>query len=152
MRIGVLSDTHDLLRPEALDALAGADLIVHLGDVCSPGILQELSRLAPVRAVRGNCDGGAWAASLPPSDTFEAEGITIHARHDLGLLDIAPDRAGIAVVLHGHSHTPERRRRGGVLYLNPGSAGPRRFRYPVTLAILEIEGGTPRPRFVRLAG
>jgi len=150
-RLGVVSDTHDLLRPEVVETLRGVDRIVHLGDVCSPGLLASLAGLAPLVAVRGNCDGGAWARKLPGSETFDVEGLLIHALHDRERLEIAPEAAGVGLVLFGHSHRPVLERRGGVLFLNPGSAGPSRSGMPVSLAIVEIaEGRRPRVAFQKL--
>lgn len=139
-RIGVISDTHGLLRPEVAPALAGVDAIVHAGDVDRPGVLEELRAIAPLLAVvRGNVDGGPWARELPDDAVVEcAGGRTLYLLHDLAQLDLDPVAAGFDVVIHGHSHRPRTEVRGGVLWLNPGSAGPRRFRLPVTLAILEL--------------
>jgi uncharacterized protein len=148
--VGVISDTHGLLRPEALAALAGSDLIVHAGDVGDPAILDRLRAVAPVFAVRGNVDTGAWALRLPPRETIEAGGRLIYVRHDIGELDLDPREAGFAAVVYGHSHRPSVETRDGVVYLNPGSAGPRRFTLPVTLARMRIGEGTLRPELVAL--
>ena len=137
MRIGVISDTHGLLRPEALSALAGVELILHAGDVDRPEILDALRRVAPVSAVRGNVDRGAWASRLPLADVVPTDGGNIYMLHDLGALDLDPSAAGLAAVVYGHSHRHQVRYQDGVLYLNPGSAGPRRFDLPVTLALLD---------------
>ena len=137
MRIGVISDTHGLLRPEALSALSGVELILHAGDVDRPEILDALRRVAPVSGVRGNVDRGAWASHLPLTDVVATDGGDIYMLHDLGGLDLDPVAAGIAAVVYGHSHRHEVRYQDGVLYLNPGSAGPRRFDLPVTLALLD---------------
>jgi putative phosphoesterase len=146
-RIGLISDTHGLLRPEAVRALAGSELIVHAGDVGAPGILDELRRIAPVVAVRGNVDRGEWADSLP--ETAEAHGIfVIHDVHDL---KIDPAAAGYRAVVSGHSHRPSRAERDGVLYVNPGAAGPRRFRLPVTVATIDMRGTEWIVGFVDLA-
>jgi putative phosphoesterase len=134
-RIGLISDTHGLLRPEAVRALRGCDEIVHAGDVGDPAILDELRRIAPVVAVRGNVDRGAWADALPETAVVEPGIFVIHDVHDL---KVDPAAAGYRAVVSGHSHRPSQTRRGGVLYINPGAAGPRRFRLPVTVAILEI--------------
>lgn len=139
-RIGVISDTHGLLRPEALRALRGSDRIVHAGDVGDPGILDELGRLAPVAAVRGNVDRGPWAVALPETEVVEVGSVHLYVLHDLGALDLDPAAAGFAAVVSGHSHRPASELRDGVLYLNPGSAGPRRFRLPITLARLTVSG------------
>jgi len=136
--VGVISDTHGLLRPEAVAALAGSDLIVHAGDVGDPAVLESLSRLAPVHAVRGNVDVQPWAASLPLTDAVDLGPTLLFVLHDLAALDLDPAAAGIGVVVHGHSHHPAAVRRDGVLYLNPGSAGPRRFDLPVSLARLTV--------------
>lgn len=150
MRIGVISDTHGLLRPEAVAALRGADHILHAGDVGDPEILDRLRKLAPVTAVRGNVDCGSWAATLPRTEVFEGEGVSIYLLHDLGQLDLKPEAAGFRVVVYGHSHQPKVEKRNGVLYFNPGSAGPRRFHLPVTVGKLRIESGKIRAAFVEL--
>jgi uncharacterized protein len=147
-RIGLISDTHGLLRPEAVRALEGSELIIHAGDVGAPGILDGLRQIAPVVAVRGNVDRGAWAESLPETAVAAQEILVIHDVHDLGL---DPAAAGYRVVVSGHSHRPSRTERGGVLYVNPGAAGPRRFRLPVTVATLEIGGTEWIVGFVDLA-
>jgi uncharacterized protein len=138
-RIGVISDTHGLVRPQALRALAGADLIVHAGDVGAPAVLEALRAVAPVVAVRGNNDRGAWAAVLSETEVVETDGRSLYVLHDLKELDVDPRAAGFAAVIAGHSHQPRIDRRDGVLYLNPGSAGPRRFRLPIAVAWLAIE-------------
>ena len=150
MRVGVISDTHGLLRPQAVQALHGVDLLVHAGDIGTPEVLAGLRSHAPVIAVRGNNDRGAWAQAVPQTDTFEAGGAIIHLLHDLSELDIDPEGAGLDAVISGHSHRPSIERRQGVLYLNPGSAGPRRFRLPVSVAWLEIEAGQLQARFIEL--
>ena len=134
--VGLISDTHGLLRPEALAALAGAELIVHAGDVGKPEILDALRAIAPVVAVRGNVDLGAWAKTLPKTAVAQAGDALVYVLHDLDELDLDPAAAGFAAVVSGHSHQPRSYRRAGVLYINPGSAGPRRFRLPVTVARL----------------
>ncbi len=151
-QIGIISDTHGLLRPGATDILKHADLIIHAGDIGSPEVLHRLRTLAPVMAVRGNTDSGSWAAELPGSDTIELHGVLIHILHDLSCLDLDPVAAGIAAVISGHSHRPGISRSSGVLYLNPGSAGPRRFDLPVTLALAACSRDGLRPEIVRLAG
>ncbi len=133
MQIGVISDTHGLLRPEAVAALRGSDRILHAGDVGDPGILDRLRELAPVTAVRGNIDRETWAAALPETELVEVEGVSLYMLHDLARLDLKPEAAGIRVVIYGHTHQPEIEERNGVLYFNPGSVGPRRFRLPVSL-------------------
>jgi uncharacterized protein len=138
-RIGVISDTHGLVRPQALRALAGADLIVHAGDVGSPDVLEALRAVAPVVAVRGNNDRGTWAAALAETEVVETDGRSLYVLHDLKELDLDPRVAGFDAVIAGHSHQPRIERRDGVLYLNPGSAGPRRFRLPIAIAWLAVE-------------
>ncbi len=137
-RIGVISDTHNLLRPEAVAALRGVEHILHAGDICSPEILAELRKIAPVTAVRGNNDKGTWAARIPESEVFKIERYSIYVRHNLAELDVDPAAEGFAAVITGHSHKPKAETRDGVLFLNPGSAGPRRFKLPVTLATLDV--------------
>jgi uncharacterized protein len=150
--IGLISDTHGLLRPEALAALKGAELIIHAGDVGAPEVLDQLRAVAPVIAVRGNVDHGAWADRLPPSAAVETAAARIYVIHDIGELDLDPAAAGFDVVVTGHSHKPACTERIGVLYVNPGSAGPRRFRLPVTIARLDL-GNSPRSvEFVDLLG
>ncbi len=140
MIIGVISDTHGLLRPEALDALRGSDLILHAGDVGPREILDRLRAIAPTVAVRGNVDTAVWATALPSTDMIEADGLHLYMLHDRAALDLDPKAAGFAAVIFGHSHRPGAELRDGVLYLNPGSAGPRRFTLPITVARLTIEG------------
>jgi putative phosphoesterase len=149
-RLGLISDTHGLLRPEALRALAGCDRIVHAGDVGGAGIVEQLRAIAPVTAVRGNVDRGEWAQELPADAVVSVAGTALYVLHDVHDLDLSPAAAGMAAVISGHSHQPSIREEGGVLYLNPGSAGPRRFRLPVTLAILKIQDGALEPRLVAL--
>ena len=139
MRIGVISDTHGLLRSEAEKALQGVDLIVHAGDVGDPEILTRLKLIAPVFAVRGNVDTEPWAKELPEAAVVEADGASIYVVHNLRQLDLSPEGGGFNAVISGHTHQAEQWERNGVLYLNPGSAGPRRFRFPVTLALMEVE-------------
>ena len=140
LTVGVISDTHGLLRPEAVAALEGSDLIVHAGDVGEPEVLEPLRDLAPVHAVRGNVDRGAWARELPLDRVVEVGSHSLYVLHILEDLDLDPAAAGFAAVIYGHSHRPHREWRGGVLHLNPGSAGPRRFRLPVTVARLSVCG------------
>ena len=142
LNIGVISDTHGLLRPEALDALQGSDHIVHAGDVGEPEILDQLREIAPVTAVRGNVDRGAWARALPTSEVLEADRTAIYVIHILSELDLKPESAGFAAVIYGHSHMPKLETKKGVIFFNPGSAGPRRFNLPVTVGRLTIERGT----------
>jgi uncharacterized protein len=141
-RIGVISDTHGLLRPEAASALAGVELIVHAGDIGNPQILATLTQIAPVYAVRGNTDRGDWAKDLPYSRVVEVGGLLLYVLHEIFTLDLDPAAAGFAAVIYGHSHRPHMERKKGVLYLNPGSAGPRRFTLPVTLGRLKVQNNT----------
>jgi len=149
-RIGVISDTHGLTRPEALAALRGCERIIHAGDIGSPAVLDALNAVAPTFAVRGNIDAGAWAAGLPATELVDAGAHLIHVLHDISALDIDPAAAGLAAVVFGHSHQPSIERRGGVLYLNPGSAGPRRFKLPVAVARITVAGPQMRPEIVEL--
>jgi putative phosphoesterase len=149
-RIGVISDTHGLLRPEAVDALRGSDLILHGGDVGKPEVLESLSAIASVVAVRGNNDAGPWADALPQSEVVEVGSVALYLLHDIAELDVDPAAAGIAAVISGHSHRPSAEVREGVLFLNPGSAGPRRFTLPVSLARLEVRGKTLRPTLIEI--
>ena len=148
--IGLISDTHGLLRREALEALQGSDLIIHAGDVGRPEILEELRGVAPVVAVRGNIDRGEWALQLPPAAAVEAGPVRIYVLHDLAQLDRDPVAMGYQVVVSGHSHKPARTERDGVLYLNPGSAGPRRFRLPISLARLDLRPSPWLVEFIEL--
>jgi uncharacterized protein len=138
MRIGIISDTHGLLRPESEHALQGVEIIIHAGDVGNPEILDRLRQIAPVFAVRGNVDTGAWAKELPATTVVQAGGASFYVLHNLNELDLRPDAAGFNFVVSGHTHEAKQEERGGVLYLNPGSAGPRRFHLPVTLAIVDL--------------
>jgi len=148
--LGVISDTHGLVRPEALAALAGVERIVHAGDIGSPDVLSRLGRVAPVVAVRGNNDRDAWAASIPETEVVEIGGVSLYVLHDLHELDLDPRAAGFAAVIAGHSHQPRMDERDGVLYLNPGSAGPRRFKLPISLARLTVTGPRVRAELVTL--
>jgi uncharacterized protein len=139
--IGVISDTHGLLRPEALAALRGSDYIIHAGDIGDPGILKKLVAIAPVTAIRGNVDRDAWARRIPATNVLEVGGVSIYVLHNLAELDLKPGAAGFAVVVYGHSHVPKQEMKNGVLYFNPGSAGPRRFRLPVTIGRLIVKDG-----------
>jgi putative phosphoesterase len=149
-RLGIISDTHGLLRPQALAALAGVDLIIHAGDVGDPKILRQLERLAPVHAVRGNVDRGDWAADLPLTRVVEVGDVTLYVLHELFCLDLDPAAAGLSAVIFGHSHRPHLENKNGVLYLNPGSAGPKRFTLPVTLALLSLHGRSLHPELIEL--
>jgi uncharacterized protein len=148
--IGLISDTHGLLRDEARRALEGSDLIIHAGDVGKPEILDELKTLAPVVAVRGNVDDGPWASALPLTAVVKAGPVHIYVLHDIQELDLDPAAAGFHIVVSGHSHQPGRTERGGVLCINPGSAGPRRFHLPVTVARLDLSEAPWRLVFVDL--
>ena len=139
IRIGLISDTHGLLRPEAVDVLRGSDFIVHAGDI-GEGVLEPLSTIAPVTAVRGNNDRAPWAERLGETEWLRFGEITLHVLHDLAELAIDPKAAGVDVVVTGHSHRPKIEHRDGVLYVNPGSAGPRRFSLPVSVAVMQIVG------------
>ena len=142
MRLGIISDTHGLLRPEAARTLNGVDLIVHAGDVGKPNVLTQLKAIAPVFAVRGNVDTVPWAAELPATAIVDAGNASLYVLHKLRELDLRPDAAKFDAVISGHTHRAEQWEREGVLYLNPGSAGPRRFHLPVTLALVDV-GSTP---------
>ena len=160
VRIGLISDTHGLLRSEALAALRGCDQIIHAGDIGDPGIVSILSTLAPTTAVRGNNDKGDWAAALRDTEVVEIAGKCLYVLHDLAELDLLPAAAGFHIVVSSHSHQPHIEHREGVLYVNPGSAGPRRFKLPIALAeiriappginarIIEIAASVPFPKFV----
>jgi putative phosphoesterase len=148
--VGVISDTHGLLRDEAVAALQGSELIIHAGDIGKPEVLERLREIAPVHAVRGNNDRDAWASRLPLTEVVEVGGVHAYLLHDIADLDIDPAAAGMAAVITGHSHKPVAEVRDGVLFLNPGSAGPRRFRLPITVARLEIEDGRVRSEIVDL--
>ena len=150
MLIGVVSDTHGLLRPELLPALAGVAHILHAGDVGDPEILTELRRIAPLTAIRGNVDRSGPCAALPATEAIELAGCLLYMLHSFHDLDLNPHAAGIGVVLSGHSHQPSIEHRNGVLYLNPGSVGPRRFNLPITFALLSIDDGKPTARIVPL--
>ena len=149
MRVGLISDTHDLMRPEAIDALRGCDHLIHAGDICSPEVLEALSALAPLTAVRGNNDLGLWAKAVPASAVVALEGARILVIHDLADLRGAVPKE-VDVVVSGHSHKPLIQARGGVWFVNPGSAGPRRFTLPIAVAELMIEAGNIAPRIIEL--
>ena len=149
--VGVISDTHGLLRPEAVAALAGVERIVHAGDIGSPDVLAALGRLAPVTAVRGNNDRGDWAAGIADTEVVEVGGVSLYVLHDLHELDLDPRAAGFVAVIAGHSHQPRQEERDGVLYFNPGSAGPRRFRLPISLGRLTIARGRVTGSLMTLA-
>jgi putative phosphoesterase len=148
--IGVISDTHGLLRPEALAALQGCQYIIHAGDIADPAILQTLGRIAPVTAVRGNVDRDAWAAKIPQSNVLEVAGVSIYVLHDLSTLDLKPEAAGFSAVVYGHSHVPKQETKHNVLYFNPGAAGPKRFQLPVSVGKLFVENRTVRGEIITL--
>lgn len=150
LRVGLISDTHGLLRPEAEAAMIGCDYIVHAGDIGDATILTKLSVIAPVTAVRGNTDKGAWAKTVPLSKVLQVGEIFIYVLHDLAELDLDPAAAGFQVVVSGHSHHPLIQKRKGVLYVNPGSAGPRRFKLPIAVAELHISGTTINTQILEL--
>ena len=141
MIIGIISDTHGLLRPEALAALQGSEYIIHAGDIGDPKILDKLAAIAPVTTVRGNVDHGAWAQRLPATNVLEIGEVSIYVLHSLQDLDLKPETASFAAVVYGHSHVPKQESKNGVLYFNPGSAGPRRFNLPVSVGRLTIKRG-----------
>ncbi len=149
--IGVISDTHGLLRPEAIEALRGSERIIHAGDIGAPEILEKLAKIAPVTAIRGNVDKGAWARRLPETEVLEVGSVSIYVLHDLTKFDLKPEAAGFAAVISGHSHIARQELRAGVLYFNPGSAGPKRFKLPVTLGRLIVESGKVRGEIVKIA-
>jgi uncharacterized protein len=148
--IGLISDTHGLLRPEALNALRGSALILHAGDVGDPALLDQLSALAPVTAVRGNIDVDLWARALSKTEILEVDSVRIYLRHKLEEIRFDPAAAGIRVVVTGHSHQPRVRESRGVLFVNPGSAGPKRLSQPVSIARLEIKHGQPKADLIEL--
>lgn len=150
MRIGVISDTHGLLRPEALAALRGCERIIHAGDIGKPEVLEGLRSLAPLDAIRGNVDSGDWAVAIPETLDLRIGGLRIHITHDVKTMGIDPIAEQVDVVIAGHSHQPKIEQVNGVLYLNPGSAGRRRFTLPISLALLDIEDGQPRAQLVTL--
>lgn len=150
IRVGLISDTHNLLRKEAALALRGVDHIIHAGDICDAWVLQELESLAPVTAVRGNNDRGKWAEALQERERIELGGVAIYIVHDLHDLDLVPEAVGIKVVVSGHSHRPLMKMENGVLYVNPGSAGPRRFTLPISIGYLEIADGRAKGRLQTL--
>jgi len=150
MRIGLISDTHGLLRPEALVALRGCSRIIHAGDIGKAAVLDGLRALAPLDVIRGNIDTADWALALPERLDLRIGGLSLHVVHDLKQLDFDPVAAGIDVVVSGHSHQPKIERRDGVLYVNPGSAGPRRFKLPISLALLRLEDGVAQAELIRL--
>lgn len=151
LRIGVISDTHGMLRPEALAALAGSHFLVHGGDIGKATILEQLAAIAPLTVVRGNNDRATWAAQVPDTARLRVGAVSIYAVHDIATLPIDPAAEGIAVVVYGHSHRPRVHEKDGVLYLNPGSAGPRRFSLPISVAELLVDGDKVSARIIELA-
>jgi putative phosphoesterase len=150
LTIGLISDTHGLLRPGAIEALRGSDAIIHAGDIGDPRILAELSRLAPVTAVRGNIDRGAWAASLPDTAVLRTGDAVIYVIHNVADLALDPASSGFRAVVSGHSHQPGSREKDGVLFVNPGSAGPRRFTLPIAIGRLRLAGGRVTAEVIEL--
>jgi uncharacterized protein len=148
--VGLISDTHGLLRPEAVRALSGADHIIHAGDIGRPSILAELQIIAPVTAVRGNVDRDPWALRLPKTAVLQIARASIYVIHDIGELDLLPEAAGFAAVVFGHSHRPSLEQRRGVTFVNPGSAGPARFNLPISLARMPVTDGAVEIEFVTL--
>jgi putative phosphoesterase len=148
--IGVISDTHGLLRPEAVEALRGSDYIIHAGDVGDPAILEELNDIAAVTAVRGNVDTGVWSRKLRMTDVLEIGGVSIYVLHILDEMDLKPEAAGFGAVIYGHSHKPHCEMKNGVLYFNPGSAGPKRFNLPISLGKLIMRDGTIHSEHIQL--
>jgi putative phosphoesterase len=148
--VGVISDTHGLMRPQAVAALRGCDLIIHAGDVGNPGVITQLAGIAPIHVVRGNVDKGDWAAELPLTELVEVGERLFFVLHEISQLDLDPADAGFAAVVFGHSHQPLIETRQGVLFLNPGSAGPRRFNLPVSIARIGMSGARMRPEIVEL--
>jgi putative phosphoesterase len=150
VKIGVISDTHGLLRPEAVAALQGSDFVIHAGDIDEPAILEKLAEIAPVTSVRGNVDRGSWAKKLPISAVLEVTGVSIYVIHNLLELDLKPEAAGFAAVIYGHTHVPKQEKKNGVLYFNTGSAGPQRFQLPVSVGHLVVDGGKLKGEFLEL--
>lgn len=149
-RVGLISDTHGLLRPEAIAFLRGSDFIVHAGDIGDASVLKDLKALAPLTVVRGNNDKGPWAETIAETEVLQIGDVFIYVLHNLAELDLDPVAAGFQVVVSGHSHHPSVEERDGVLYVDPGSSGPRRFRLPIALAELEVAGQSVKARLVEL--
>jgi putative phosphoesterase len=150
MKVGLISDTHGLMRAEALQALAGSDFIIHAGDIGDQAVIERLGEIAPVTAVRGNNDTDAWAAQIPETNVLDAKGVRFFVLHSVKDLDVDPAEAGFQAVVSGHSHRPEIHVREGVLFINPGSAGPRRFRLPISVATVVCRNGQIAPQLVEL--
>jgi putative phosphoesterase len=151
MKIGVISDTHGLLRPEAVELLRGSEHIIHAGDIGSAEIIPALEKIASVTAIRGNVDTQAWARRFAETEVVEFEGLHIYIIHDVNALDLNPKAAGFAAVISGHSHQPKQEMKDGVLYFNPGSAGPRRFKLPISVGRLQIVGGKMSAEILEIA-
>jgi putative phosphoesterase len=151
MRIGIISDTHGLLRPEAIKQLAGADHIIHAGDIGAPEVIEGLRNIAPTTAIRGNIDVAEWSKDYPDTELVVLGGRALYVLHNLKNIELDPAASGIDVVVSGHSHRPKIETKNGVLYVNPGSAGPRRFKLPVTVAVLELSDRAVLPRIVEIA-
>jgi putative phosphoesterase len=149
--VGLIADTHGLLRPEAVQALRGAEVILHAGDIGRAAVLEGLRAVAPVTAVRGNVDRGLWAQALPKTEVLEIDQVGVIVIHDLKELDVDPEAAGVKVVVSWHSHQPAIQERNGVLFVNPGSAGPRRFTLPVSVALMSVQDRSFDVRLVALA-
>jgi len=152
MRLGIISDTHGTISTQALDALKDADHIFHAGDVGDPGVLKALQAVAPINAVRGNMDGGAWSKTLPPNDMIELAGTVFYLVHDLHTMDIDPLAAGVHVVISGHTHQPEIKHHNGILYFNPGSSSYGRYGQPSSVGQIDIHGGKVDPKIIALQG
>jgi uncharacterized protein len=150
LRVGVISDTHGLLRPEVISAFEGVSLIIHAGDVGRPAVLETLGNIAPVVAVRGNTDRDAWAFRLPLTEVVEVAGISLYVLHDLCRLDLNPAASGFNAVINGHTHEPLIKKKDNVVFINPGSAGPRRFTLPVSIALLHIRNNSLKAELVTL--
>jgi putative phosphoesterase len=151
MIIGVISDTHGLLRPQAMDALRGSQHIIHAGDIGAADIIPALQEIAPVTAIRGNVDHEPWSSKFPETNVADLAGLHIYVIHSIQELDLNPQAAGFAAVISGHSHQPSQHVKDGVLYFNPGSAGPRRFKLPISVGRLEIENGKLTGQIIELA-
>ena len=151
-KIGVISDTHGLLRPEVVPVFKGVDLILHAGDIGSIEVLDQLRTVAPIVAVRGNNDKGDWANQIPDSEVAQVGEVSIYILHDLNELVLRPPAGSVQVVISGHSHRPSIERRDGILFVNPGSAGPRRFKLPISVARLTIQGSTVSGELIELPG
>jgi len=149
--VGVISDTHGLLRPEVIKAFQQVSLIIHAGDVGRPAVLAALKKIAPVIAVRGNTDREDWGYRLPATEVVDLSGVSLYLLHDLNKLDLEPSAAGVSAVIYGHTHEPAVENKNGILFLNPGSAGPRRFTLPVSVALLHIKNNVPKAELLILA-